>query len=293
MLGDETIAVLGLGLIGGSLARDLSACGARVLGYDHDPATVHAALDARAIASAVGDALSGLREASIVVLAVPVDAAAALLERAAPFLGQTALVTDVGSTKLVIGAQAAKLGMRARFVGAHPMAGDHRSGFAASRVGLFDDACVYLTPSAQATPVARAKSLALWHTVGATVRWTTAELHDAEVAFTSHLPHLLAAALARTIASAGLRPDALGPAGREMTRLARSSPAMWRAIVATNHDAIVAALGACAAEFDTLRAMVERRDLDGVARSFAEAGAWSEPSNHRTTGRKKARGAAG
>lgn len=293
MLDDETIAILGLGLIGGSLARDLSACGARVLGYDHDRAQLRGALAARAIGAAVGDDLSGLREASIVVLAVPTDAAAAVLERAAPFLEQASLVTDVGSTKLVIGKQAAKLGMRERFVGAHPMAGDHRSGFAASRVGLFDGSRVYLTPSAQSTPAARTKALLLWHKVGAKVVWTTAEAHDAEVAFTSHLPHLLAAALARTIAGAGLRPDALGPAGREMTRLARSSPAMWRAIVATNHEAIVAALGACAAQFDAMRATVESRDLDGVARLFADAGAWSERVSDGPLARKKARGAAG
>lgn len=275
MIGDETIAILGLGLMGGSLARDLSACGARVLGFDNDASQLRDALAAGAIDAVVSDDLSELGAAGIVVLAVPVDVAPALLEQAAPFLNAATLVTDVGSTKLVIGERAAALGVRARFVGAHPMAGDHRTGFAASRMGLFTGARVYLTPSAQSAPAARTKALALWQAVGAAVHWTTAEEHDIEVAFTSHLPHLVAAALAQTIAGAGLGADALGPAGREMTRLAGSSPAMWRAIVATNHAAIVAALGACAAQLDAVRSMVARRDDDGVARLFAEAGAWS------------------
>ncbi len=293
MLEQETVAILGLGLIGGSLARDLAARGARVLGFDTDAATLRAARRARAIHGAIGASFTELRQATIVVLAVPVDTAPALLERASSFLDAAVLVTDVGSTKLVIGEQALASGVQARFVGAHPMAGDHRAGFAASRTGLFAGSRVSLCPSAQSSPAAKTKALALWHAVGADVRWTTAGEHDGEVAFTSHLPHLLSAALARTIEKAGHDAGALGPGGKEMTRLSRSSPAMWQAIVSTNHEAIARALGACAAELEAVRELVARRDHDGVARLFELAGAWQGVPATAAKPQKKSRGGAG
>jgi len=298
MIEQETVAILGLGLIGGSLARDLSMRGTRVLGYDRDAEQVRAAFNVRAISGVIGEDLEALRSASIVVLAVPVDVAPALLERASPFLGAAELITDVGSTKLVIGERASKLGVRDRFVGAHPMAGDSRAGFAASRPGLFTGSRVYLCPSSRSEPPAKTKALKLWHAVGADVRWTTAEEHDGEVAFTSHLPHLLSAALARTIATAGHDVAALGTGGRVMTRLAGSSPAMWQAIVSTNHAAIVRALAACASQLDQVRELVARKDHTSVARLFEESGEWlraapADAAPENKAPRKKARGASG
>ena len=190
MIAQERIAILGLGLVGGSLARDLSARGAQVMGYDIDPLPLRAAQRARAIREIVDSDFTTLATATIVVLCVPVDAAPTLLEAIAPHLGATTLVTDVGSTKLAIGTRAATLGVRTRFVGAHPMAGDHRAGFAASTLGMFTGARVYLCPSAESSTAAKTKALDLWHALGADVRWTTPEAHDAEVAYTSHLPHL-------------------------------------------------------------------------------------------------------
>ncbi|MBI3568753.1 MAG: prephenate dehydrogenase/arogenate dehydrogenase family protein [Gemmatimonadetes bacterium] len=288
MLENDTVAILGLGLIGGSLARDLSQRGARVLGYDTDPAAIVEARKARAIRAAIGEDFEALRTATIVVLAVPVDVAPALLERASHFLDAAELVTDVGSTKLRIGAEASRVGVRTRFVGSHPMVGDHRAGFGVSRMGLFSGARVYLCPSPQSEPAAKTKALEMWHAVGADVRWTTPERHDGEVAFTSHMPHLVAAAIARTIEHAGHDATALGPGGRSMTRLAESSPAMWRAIVATNHEAIARALDACIVELETVRDIVGRCDQDAVVRLFTEAGAWSEPPETPSPATKRA-----
>jgi prephenate dehydrogenase len=158
------------------------------------------------------------------------------------------------------------------------MVGDHRAGFGVSRMGLFSGARVYLCPSPQSTPTAKAKALAMWHGVGADVRWTTPERHDAEVAFTSHMPHLVAAAIARTIEQAGHEAASMGPGGRSMTRLAESSPVMWRAIVATNHQAIALALEDCMKQLEIVRDIVARNDQDAVVRLFTEAGAWSEPA---------------
>ena len=134
---DGPVAILGLGLIGGSIARDLAARGVRVFGFDRDRRRAVAARRAGAIGLVMHEDLEQLRDARTVILAVPVDAAAELLTRVAPLLARARLITDVGSTKRAIVARAESLGLGARFVGSHPLAGDHRSGWAASRSALF------------------------------------------------------------------------------------------------------------------------------------------------------------
>ncbi len=274
-LAQETVAILGLGLIGGSLARDLAARGSRVIGFDVDTEQLEAAQRAGVVHTVISDDLAPLSAATVVVIAAPVDVAPALLERIAPHLGAATLVTDVGSTKLVIGERASTLGVQRQFVGAHPMAGDHRTGFRASREGLFRGARVYLCPNALSSDSARRAAAEFWTALDSEVVWTVADAHDEVVAYTSHLPHLLSAALQRTIAAAGHEAQALGAGGRDMTRLSRSSPAMWRAIVSTNSAAIARALADCAAQLDEVRDMVARQDHDAVARIFTEAGTWS------------------
>src|SRR5215204_2913141 len=140
----EQVAIVGLGLIGGSLARDLSALGIRVSGYDSDATQLAAAARMTVIASALDDTLDGIQRADIVVIATPVDAAVDILRRIAVTVSRVPLITDVGSTKARIVEAARTLGLADHFVGSHPMAGDHRSGFEASRAGLFVDAPVYL-----------------------------------------------------------------------------------------------------------------------------------------------------
>ena len=270
----RSVAVLGLGLIGGSLARDLARRGVRVLGYDANPETVDAALGEGAIHAAVTAALHELTEADVVVLAVPVDAAPALLARARPHVGAARLITDVGSTKRTIAARAEALGLGERFVGAHPMAGDHRSGWRASRRGLFAGARVYLCPLASAGAEARAVAHALWSAVGATPVSIDPAIHDQRVAVASHLPQLLSTVLARVLAGAGVGRSDLGPAGHDLTRLAGSSPEVWTAIVVDNADAIAAALRATLDELRALSAAVEERDARAVARFLGEGREW-------------------
>ncbi|NJD18999.1 MAG: prephenate dehydrogenase/arogenate dehydrogenase family protein, partial [Gemmatimonadetes bacterium] len=147
-MAEETVAILGLGLMGGSLARDLAGLGHRVLGWDRDPGSVRAALAQGCIHRGRGsrpDDFQGIEEADVVVLALPVAASRETLPALAPRL-RASLVTDVGSTKRHIVAAAQSLGLGDQFVGAHPLAGDHRSGWGASRSGLFRGATVFLCP---------------------------------------------------------------------------------------------------------------------------------------------------
>jgi prephenate dehydrogenase len=266
-----TVAVAGLGLIGGSLARDLSAHGVRVLGYDADRAALDAALGDGVIAAALGDDWSGLEAADALVLAVPVRAAEAMLRDALPRLGRARLVTDAGSTKARIVAQAARLGIGGRFVGAHPLAGCTRSGWAASRAGLFDGATVYLTPSDESSPEAVGLARSMWTAVGGTVVQMAAEEHDRLLAWTSHLPQLLSSAFGAALAGEGVARDLLGPGGQSVARLAASSPDVWRDILADNAANVVDALAGLERQLADVRAAVESGDAEAI-RAWLEMG---------------------
>ena len=276
MSADGPFAVLGLGLIGGSLARDLAVGGATVWGYDADSTSMKRARRSGVIAGLIDHDLARLAEARTVVLAVPVDVAPELLERARPYLDGASLVTDVGSTKRRIVARALALGLGETFVGSHPIAGDSRAGWNASRRGLFVDARVDLCANAGARAGAWRRARALWRLVGARPTARDATTHDAEVAFSSHLPQLLALALAGTLAARGVARDRLGPGGLAMTRLAESSPEMWSAILDDNAVEVLDALTTCQAAIGALRGAVEAHHRDAVHAVFGHARAWME-----------------
>lgn len=272
----HTATVAGLGLIGGSLARDLAALGVRVLGWDRDPSATAAALAEGVLAAPLGADLAGLEEADALVLAVPVAAAGEVLRRALPRLSRARLVTDAGSTKRGIEAAALSLGLGERFVGAHPLAGHHTSGWAASREGLFAGAPVFLCPAPGATADAVALAQALWRGVGGDVRATTAEAHDRLLAWTSHLPQGVSSSLGRALARAGVSRAQLGPGGRDVTRLAASSPEMWSAIALENADHLGPALAAAEEALRELRQAVEARDAERLSALLREAKGWAD-----------------
>ena len=269
-------AVVGLGLIGGSVARDLLARGVRVRAFD--PALVGARMaPAHPLAGVrVVPALEELAGAELVVLATPVSATPALLAALRPHLAAARLVVDVGSTKRSVVRAAGALGVGERFVGCHPLAGDHRSGWEASREGLFRGARVYLcaTPGTARGAVARAAGL--WRSLGAHPVEMDAAEHDRLLAWTSHLPQSAATALAVALAGAGIPPAALGPGGRDTTRLAGSSPELWTAVAADNADFLAEALNALEARLAELRACLAAGDVEATARFFGAGRAWFE-----------------
>jgi prephenate dehydrogenase len=256
--GIGTAAVAGLGLIGGSAARDLAAAGVRVLGWDRDRASVDAALGEGVIAAALGQELEGLEDADVVLVAVPVGTAAEVLEAALPRLGRVRLVTDTGSTKASVVAAAGRLGIGDRFVGSHPFTGDHRSGWSASRAGLFGAAPVYLCPTPQSSPEAISLARELWTALGAAPIEIDAGEHDRRLAWTSHLPQVVSSALMAVLDAHGFVREDLGPGGRDMTRLAASSPALWAGILRDNRANVSDALAA----FEQEIARVRRRLAD-------------------------------
>jgi prephenate dehydrogenase len=270
----RTVAVAGLGLIGGSLARDLAARGVRVLGCDPDAGALDAAV-AEGVVSALGAGLEGVEDADALVLAVHVHAAPALLQAVAPRLGRVRLVTDAGSTKAGIVAAAARLGLGAKFVGAHPLAGDHRSGWPASRLGLFAGAALYLTPSAESGAEAVALARELWTRVGARMVEMDAEEHDRLLAWVSHLPQVVSSALAAVLAGRGITRGDLGRGGRDITRLAGSSPEMWRDILAANAASVTGAIAEMERQLASARAAIGSGDAEAIRAWLAESNQWA------------------
>lgn len=270
----RSIAIIGLGLIGGSLARDLAGRGVRVLGWDADADGLRAAVVDGAVHHPLGDDLRDVDQADAVVVAVPVLAAAAVLGKLAPHLNGVRLITDAGSTKTSIVRAADALGIGARFVGSHPLAGDHRSGWSASRTGLFDGARVFLCRTRSTEGDAMRLAAALWTMVGGRPEVIDADLHDVRLAWTSHLPQVVSTALALTIIQTGTPRADLGPGGRDMTRLAGSDPALWADILIDNADALTSALGMMGARLSRLQRAVVSGDRDEVQRLFTEARKW-------------------
>ncbi len=272
----DFVAILGLGLIGGSLARDLAARGARVAAYDLDRGAVRQAIDEGVVHEALDADLGGLREASVVVLATPVDAALELLGRVAPLVNTSTLITDVGSTKARIVERASRLGLDGRFVGAHPLAGDHRSGWGAARAGLLCGARVYVCPADRADPALVDRATRFWARFGAEPVLMRAEVHDETLAYTSHLPQLLSTALALALAGRGVKRGDLGSGGRDVTRLAGSSPEMWAPVARENREALHHALLAVERELGALRSALDGSDAEALRERLGAARVWFE-----------------
>ncbi|HEX6630879.1 MAG TPA: prephenate dehydrogenase, partial [Gemmatimonadaceae bacterium] len=212
--------------------------------------------------------------ADVVILATPVDAAPLVLAELAAARPAARLVTDVGSTKRGIVRAAEACGLGARFVGAHPLAGDHRWGWPASRRDLFSGARVYLCPAAGAADDAVALADALWRLLGAEPEPCDAAAHDELLAWSSHLPQLTATALALALRHAGVGRARLGPGGRDTTRLAGSSPALWASIARDNAVALAGALERMERELHDLRAALLADDEARLLSGLSDARAW-------------------
>lgn len=289
------LVIFGVGLIGGSLARALrergAAVGARaVIGVGRSAATSARALELGVIdgAAALNDdaalreALSG---ADFVLLAAPVAQTQPLLERIAPFLDAATIVTDAGSTKSdVVAAARAALGARiGQFVPGHPIAGREASGVDAALPDLYVDRNVVLCPLPENTPQAVERVAAMWRATGAVVRDMTPAQHDRVLASVSHLPHVLSFALVEQILNspdAALKFSFAAGGFRDFTRIAASSPEMWRDVCVANRAALLDELDAYTAVLARLRAAIETADgaaLEAVfARSRVARTEWQE-----------------
>lgn len=263
-------------MMGGSFARAVSTRGARVLAYDRNAEHVDEAMRAGVVHGALGGDLRGVEEADIVVLALPVDATCLALPMLARRAAKARLLMDLASTKRSVVTCAESAGIGERFVGAHPLAGSHRSGFSAARGTLFEGARVFLCPTSTTSPDALRMAEQLWHGLDAHTEALDPHVHDEEMAWCSHLPHIMASALACTLDDVGIPHSALGPGGRDMTRLAGSSTAMWSAIAADNAEAITTALLAYEEKLRSFREAISARDGSATRLLLEKGRGWFE-----------------
>ena len=270
------VAIVGVGLMGGSLGLALRALGGvEVRGIDPDPEALRVAEAVGAISVAAASVEEGAEGAAIVVLAAPVPQIAGLARRALAAGGPDCLVTDIGSSKggVVAGFTAAE---RERFIGGHPVCGAERTGVAFARAALFRGATWFLTPAAEARPDLFERLHALVASVGARPVAIDPDVHDRLMALVSHLPHVLAGALVnQAAATAPGGREALrsaGPSFIDLTRVAGSNPPLWADILLSNAEAVLAEMRAYAARLGDVERALERGDRDWLLR-FVEAAA--------------------
>jgi prephenate dehydrogenase len=272
------LAILGVGLIGGSVALALKQAGrvAHVVGHGRNRANLDTALKLGVIDEIADSAEVAVAGADFVLLAMPVGSMAATFSRIAPHLADDALVTDAGSTKQdVIAAARAGLGRKLnRFIPAHPIAGAEKSGAAAARADLYAGRNVILTPMPENAAAEVAVIADLWRVCGAQTIEMTAARHDGVFAAVSHLPHLAAFALVDELAC---RPEAqayfrhAGSGFRDFTRIAGSSPEMWRDIAIANREALTAELDAYLSRLSAYRDALAAGDGNTLMQSFTRA----------------------
>jgi prephenate dehydrogenase len=263
------LAVVGVGLLGGSVAKAARQGGLarRIVGIGRDTGRLQPALDDGTLDVAVTDLDAGVRDADFVLLAAPVLAIEGLLERVWRAAPAGAVVTDVGSTKRNIVRAAERLATTRplAFVGSHPLAGSEQAGYRVARLDLFRGATVIVTPT-EATELAALKTTTeFWEALGARVSSLDPETHDRTVAAISHLPHLIACALVD--GAARVEPAALEFAARgfrDTTRIAAGDPDMWTEIFLANRDALTATVEAFRNALGELQQVIDGGRADAV-----------------------------
>lgn len=271
------VVIVGVGLIGGSLARALKRAGVvgEVVGVGRSPASLERALALGVIdrAASLEDAAQG---ASMIVLCAPVAQTFALLHALEPHLQPGTIVTDAGSTKsdVIMAAKTALGDKVAQFVPAHPIAGRELNGVEAALDDLYDGKKVVLCPLQENRRADVAAVRAMWETAGGVCEIMSAVQHDAVFAAVSHLPHLLSYALVAQVANAedaALKLACAGGGFRDFTRIAASSPEMWRDICLANRDALLRELNTYQSVLAHLKAQIEAGNGDALERVFARA----------------------
>jgi prephenate dehydrogenase len=272
------VSLIGVGLLGGSLGLALRkrALAGEVTGYVRREESIREAIGQGAVDSATVSLAESVNLADLVVLCTPLAQMENLSRLIAPHLAKDALLTDVGSVKGSLVRQLEPIyGERGNiFVGSHPMAGSEKMGVSAARADLFENATCVVTPTAKCPESATARIEELWRSVGGRVMRLEPSVHDELVSRSSHLPHVLAAALARFVLDPKFPEEQAGLCAngfKDSTRIAASSPEMWRDIIMANREEIAVALRDYAAELGNFSELMARQEGEAILEFFSQS----------------------
>ncbi len=273
------LAIIGIGLIGGSLARALRRAGfaREIVGYGRNLNNLKLAVELGVVDHAEVRIDVAVQEADMILIAAPVGAMAAVFSQLAGKISRETVITDVGSVKMSV-IQAAREALNqeefARFVPGHPIAGTEQSGVAASREDLFHEQQIILTPEPDTNRGAVEQVRAMWESAGGMVRLLGAEKHDAVLAASSHLPHVLAYTLVDMLVRQDNHRDVFDFAAggfRDFTRIAGSDPAMWRDICVANREPLLALLENFRQDLGDIMQAIKKEDADWLMGTFERA----------------------
>ena len=272
------LAIIGIGLIGGSLSLALKQAGQvkHVVGYARNEATRERALSLGIIDTAAASIEAAVAEADVILLAVPMGAMESVLAEMAPHLTDNMIITDAGSTKAGVAKAASDIlgNSISQFVPGHPIAGTEKSGPSAAFATLYQDHKVILTPMKQTNVSAVETIKTMWQQTGAEVSEMTVEHHDLILAATSHIPHLLSFNLVGLLAQNEDVDEVLRYAAggfRDFSRIASSNPVMWRDICLSNHDAILTLLQQYQQQLTEIEQAIQEQDGDYLMTLFQSA----------------------
>ena len=274
----QRLCIIGVGLIGGSLARALREAGevGEVIGCGRGEDNLRAAVRLGVIDRYATDPACAVRDADVVVVAVPLGAMAAVLRSIVPHLAAGAILTDVGSAKGSVVADVERIygQIPPHFVPGHPIAGTEQSGVEASFATLFQRRRVILTPLAETAAAAHQRIRRMWELTGAEVVDMGVRHHDAVLAATSHLPHMLAYTLVDTLARLDDRAEVFRYAAggfRDFTRIASSDPVMWHDICVANREQLLEMIALFSADLAQLAEAIRSDDRAAILATFQRA----------------------
>jgi prephenate dehydrogenase len=273
----KNVTIIGTGLLGGSLARDLRihALAEQILGVCRSEATAEAALS-EGVVDKVLPARDAVKNSDLIVLATPMQSMVPMLESLLEYIPPSAIITDVGSVKTDLYAQLKQKvpTLLPQFVLAHPIAGGENSGVGASKLGLFENKHVIITDTNEVADAKASLVSGMWSALGAKVKRMSLQEHDATFAKTSHLPHVIAFSLVNFLSQQTDREQLfdLAAAGfYDFTRIASSDAEMWRDICITNREEVLNALDGFKDQIDAIRNDVENADQSAILNYFGEA----------------------
>jgi len=274
----DRLAIIGVGLIGSSLALALKQANAvgQVIGYGRNRNNLEKGVELGVIDSFGSSIAETARAADVIVVAVPLGAMRPVFAELKTAVGKNAVITDVGSAKgSVVAAAKAELGeLMSGFVPGHPIAGTEKSGVEAGFASLYQNRRVILTPVAETAPEATATIDQMWRDCGAVIEYLSVEHHDKVLAATSHLPHMLAYALVHHLSNLNEHEEIFRYAAggfRDFTRIASSDPVMWRDVCLSNGEALVELIEQYQRELDRISAAIDAGDADELLKLFGRA----------------------